>query len=202
MKKLITAIMIVIIGCKSDNQNMETMSFADAFSYNRKQYGSNHIFKWQGNRYTTILAEEIVYNLPKPLLMFNDSTWQEKLNLVLQSELNRSLSWLAKIESWEPGQHPYMSTAKKIYANRDYSHLRLIFNNMKSTHLEKLKNHLHQQKCLLVQYKRIRGENKLNLGNRILIEKNELVIDEMMRMTEEYINHLKHNKNLYVADHR
>jgi len=151
MKLLITAIMIVIIGCKSDNQNMETMSFAEAFSYNRKQYGSNHVFKWQGNRYTTILAEDIVYNLPKPLLIFNDSTWQVKLNMVLQSELNRSLSWLGKVANWEPGQHPYMSTAKRIYTNRDDSHLKLLFNKMKSTHLEKLKNHLQQQKCLLDQ---------------------------------------------------
>jgi len=48
----------------------------------------------------------------------------------------------------------------------------------------------------------MKGENKLNLGNRILIEKNELVIDEMMRMTEEYINHLTNSVNLSIAGSR
>ena len=60
--------------CNIDESTTNNLKFSDAFTYYRNCLGFDQVFSWNGNKYTTFLAEEVM-----PENMVADSSLVEKI---------------------------------------------------------------------------------------------------------------------------
>ena len=60
--------------CNINKSTINNLKFSDAFTYYRNCLGFDQVFSWNGNKYTTFLAEEVM-----PDNMVADSSLVEKI---------------------------------------------------------------------------------------------------------------------------